>query len=140
MENERLVSDQFWQQQLKYIYYMIALCVTSIGFSIVITKDDVLGLIHIPLGLAIVFWSVCICLGLNFLNSNIVFLSKNKIFLEGHRKLSSPDKLKELNEAFDKEFKKMNKNSGLNKKIQHFSFYAGFLCFFIGHIIKMYFN
>lgn len=56
------------QQQERLVYYIIALCVTSIGFSIYQTTGHSLKWIQIPLALALLSWGLSIYCGLRFLN------------------------------------------------------------------------
>ena len=46
----------FRQQQEKYVYYLIALCVTSIGFSVYKTSGVPIKGIQIPLAVAVLSW------------------------------------------------------------------------------------
>jgi len=49
MDQQNDLQKQFRDKQEKYVYYLIALCVASIGFSITKTSGESLKWIQIPL-------------------------------------------------------------------------------------------
>ena len=53
------IIQNYSQKQEKYVYYLIALCVTAIGFSVQLTTGTELNYFHIPLGLALIFLVRC---------------------------------------------------------------------------------
>jgi len=67
MEEKKEIQRQFRQQQEKFVYYLIALSVTSIGFSIYKTTGQPLKWTQIPLGMSILCWGLSVFCGLRFL-------------------------------------------------------------------------
>ena len=59
MEEQKEIQKQFRQQQEKYVYYVIALCVAVIAFSIHKTTGKSLAWSQIPLAIAVLFWFDC---------------------------------------------------------------------------------
>jgi len=71
MSSQIEIQREHILQLQKFIYYLIALSVTAIGFSIINTKGETLKYIQIPLLISIISWSISIYLGLSFLSSSI---------------------------------------------------------------------
>src|SRR5690606_35025426 len=67
MKEQTEMRVQFRQQQEKFVYYLIALSVTSIGFSIYKTTGQPLKWTQIPLGMSILCWGLSVFCGLRFL-------------------------------------------------------------------------
>lgn len=136
MSTRETIINRFGQQQEKYVYYLIALSVTAIGFSIINTNDQQLTYSQIPLAFAILFWGYSIYSGLNFLQYIIGSLSVNKSYLDI---LNSDDpkkdeKAKNILEGLEKVSQKTKKLI----KFQNYFFYSGILSYLIWHIIEMY--
>lgn len=82
MEEQREILKQFRQQQEKYVYYIVALCVTSIGFSVIKTSGQTIKWSQIPLAIAVISWSISVYCGLTFLRYVISTLYANKVYLD----------------------------------------------------------
>ena len=67
MQEQLQLHKELREKQEKYAYYIIALCVTAIGFSVIRTTGQPLKLIQIPVALAVLCWAVSIYCGLNFI-------------------------------------------------------------------------
>lgn len=80
MEEQKEIQKQFRQQQEKYTYYVIALCVAAIGFSVHKTIGLPLKWIQIPLGVAVLFWGISIYCGLNFIRYTMHALRQQCLF------------------------------------------------------------
>jgi hypothetical protein len=96
-QNELL--NTFREQQQKYVYYLIALSVTAIGFSIVSTSGKPLRLSQIPVGLAVLSWGLSVYCGLTFVKYTISNLYSNSAYFDvllGKHPLTGahPDKIK----------------------------------------------
>ena len=61
----------------KYVYYVIALSVTCIGFSVVRTSGSNLQVTHLPLAGAVLCWGISIYCGLTILRKTVVYLLKD---------------------------------------------------------------
>ena len=60
------IQKEFREKQEKYVYYLIALSVSAIGFSVYKTENQSLAYSQIPLALAVLSWSISIFCGLKF--------------------------------------------------------------------------
>lgn len=144
-ENERLeFQKSFVERQQKFIYYIIALCVTAIGFSIHSTSGKELSYSQIPLGLAILLWSISIYWGFLSLKAIINYL---KNMNEGFERMLGSYKGMEfgdssyssLSETREYKFAQKEKaKSAFNFKVQEVSFLLGVLAFIIWHVLEMY--
>lgn len=81
MDEQKELRDSFRQQQERFVYYVIALSVTAIGFSIYTTTGQPLKWSQIPLGLSVVAWGLSIYCGLTFLRYAISTLFSNNTYL-----------------------------------------------------------
>ena len=128
------------QLQEKYIFYIVALCVSAIGFSIYCTIGKHLNLQQIPLGFAVISWAVSIFCGLHFVKWSIEVKRTN------FQEFDLPKIRLERGEQTYEYVKgiltdKKNKHSKLVIRmslIQEYSFYSGVLFFLIWHILEMY--
>jgi uncharacterized membrane protein YtjA (UPF0391 family) len=137
------IQKQFRQQQEKLVYYIIALSVSAIGFSIYKTTGQSLKVVQIPIGLAVICWSISIYCGLKFLKYVISNLYANNEYFEIKRGNNSdvgnhPDAI----EAGIKGYKAaMVINQNRMKrffKYQSLLFYIGIILFIIWHLLEMY--
>lgn len=137
------IQQEFREKQEKYVYYLIAISVLAIGFSIYKTENQSLSLSKIPLGLAVLSWSISIFLGLKFLKYVISSLYANNSYFDlikgrhpsvGLRTELITAGVEGLREA-------MQINEGRMKKCfswQGYLFYSGILLFIVWHILEMY--
>src|SRR6478735_3378267 len=79
-EHLKELRQEHRQQQQKYIYYIIALSVAAIAFSVNQTMVQSLRMEQIPLGFAVLCWGASIYLGLNYLQNYLIVLSKNSAY------------------------------------------------------------
>lgn len=145
MSNAQLeIQKQFRQQQEKLVYYIIALSVSAIGFSVFKTTGQNLKIIQIPLGLAIICWSISIFCGLKFLKYLISNLYANNEYLEiekgKHPEIgNNPDAIAAGIEGFKGA---MIINGNRMKRYFNFQnslFYVGIILFVTWHILEMYY-
>lgn len=73
-----VMTEHILNEQSKFMYYMIALAVTSIGYSVHISMDLKFVYMQIPLALAIICWGFSVYSGLTYL-SEINALAKQNI-------------------------------------------------------------
>ncbi len=143
MEEQREILKQFRQQQEKYVYYIVALCVTSIGFSIIKTSGQTIKWSQIPLAIAVISWSTSVYCGLTFLRYVISSLYANKVYLDItqglHPDFQTNPAIREA--AADGVMSAIQKNSNKTmqySKWQNWLFYFGIILFIIWHVIEMY--
>lgn len=127
------------QLQEKFVFYIIALNVAAIGFSVYLTLGKPLVLTQVPLGLAVLSWAVSIWFGMNYLKKLVDSKSVNfeMLKLEGSRTLINQSdyttKSNELMEEDQKIFLKIVQYL----KYHELLFYAGIVCFLFWHFLEM---
>lgn len=129
MEELKELRNQFREQQEKYVYYIIALAVTAIGFSVYKTTGQPLKLIQIPLGLSVLFWGISVFCGLKFIAYNISMLYTNYEYLQMIK--WQQDELKPIMES-------NIKSAGNFFNWQGRLFYLASILFLIWHFLEMY--
>lgn len=142
-EEKRELRKYFREQQEKYNYYIIALCVAAIGYSIHFTMGEALKWSQIPLGLAIVFWGVSIYCGLTFQKYVISSFYNNHDYLNIIDGKDDDVGKKSSNIEFAKNIMKetliKNEKKAINfSKWQNRLFFGGFISFLVWHILEMY--
>ncbi len=143
MDRQVEIQNEFRQQQIRLKYYIIALCVTSIGFSIYNTIGAKLQLTQIPLAIAVFSWGISIFLGFRFLNYSLSILYANNalfdVFNGLHPKVgNNPQNMQAasagINEAINENGERANKLSIWQERL----FYFGIIMYLTWHIIEMY--
>lgn len=74
MDQHKEVRDAYRERHLKLSYYLIALTVASLGFTINHTANQIMALHQIPMALGIVFWGISIYYGLKHLDVDLDIL------------------------------------------------------------------
>lgn len=142
-ENQKEVQRQFRQQQEKYVYYIIAISVSAIGFAIYKTSGQPLKLSQIPLGLSIISWGLSIFCGLRFIKYIISTLYANNAYFDvlagRHPKLGNhPEKIAAGVEGIKKAIEMNSETASNYSKWQERFFYSGIIFFITWHVIEMY--
>ncbi|MDR6967443.1 hypothetical protein J2X31_001454 [Flavobacterium arsenatis] len=137
------IQQEFRDKQEKYVYYLIALSVSAIGFSIHKTENHSLAYSQIPLALAVMCWSVSIICGLKFLKYVISNLYANNDYYEitkgRHPSIGNDqDLIKRGIESFHEAMKVNSKAMKRYFKFNQYLFYFGIILFIVWHIIEMY--
>ncbi|AOW16724.1 hypothetical protein LPB03_04250 [Polaribacter vadi] len=144
--NERFeLQKQFRQKQEKYVYYVIALSVASIGFVVNQTNEESLNFYQIPAGLAILSWGYSVYCGLSFMKYIISTLFANDTYLailEGNHPEIGKDSIKqELAAKGTMEAIKFNSKTAMKlSKSQNLFFITGMILFLIWHLLEMFNN
>ncbi|WP_375324528.1 hypothetical protein [Flagellimonas sp. GZD32] len=143
MEVQKEIQRQFRQQQEKFVYYMIALSVTAIGFSIYKTTGLQLKWSQIPLGLAILFWGVSVFCGLRFLKYVISTLYANNAYFDIMQGRDTeigthPKKIEAATKGVKQAMESNSNRASAYSKWQERLFYLGIILFLLWHIIEMY--
>jgi len=145
MEVQKEIREQFRAQQGKLTYYIIALCIAAIGFSIHTTSSDHLGWSHLPIAIAVLCWGGSAYCGLRFMKTVVNILHNNVSYFEvkegknpivGNKPENIALGIKILLEGVASE---SGKSVGLGKW-QHRLFYFGVIFFVTWHVIRMYYN
>lgn len=142
-ENQKEIQRQFRQQQEKYVYYILALTVSAIGFAIYKTSGLPLKFSQIPLGLSVVSWGVSIFCGLKFIKYTISNLYANNAYFDilagRHPDLGNiPWKMEAGAEGIKQAMESNGKTAGKYFNWQGRLFYAGIVLFILWHVIEMY--
>jgi hypothetical protein len=111
------LAQNFRQSQEKYVYYIVALNITAIGFVAHQTYDEKLRISLWILLPSIVLWLYSAYNGLEFLKLNISTLFANHKYLESEQSLESyGESKKEIKEALSEIKVCMEDNSETAKK------------------------
>lgn len=145
MEEQKEIQKQFRQDQEKYVYYIIALCVAAIGFSVHETIGASLKLNQIPLGFAVCSWALCVFYGLRFLEKRLEILFDNNQYfeiLQGRDEVAGnhPEKIIIGANVMKNIMKENSPIASKYFKNQKRYFFLGFISFMVWHIIVMYKN
>jgi hypothetical protein len=140
-EIQKELRLQFRQQQEKFVYYIIALSVSAIAFSIYRTNGEHLKFTQIPLALAVLSWGISIYCGISFLKYSISILYNNNTYYEIKFDQTENPELKNIKlEAMKEGILESVETSSRYFKWQGRLFYSGMILFIVWHITEMYFN
>jgi hypothetical protein len=132
------LAQQRTTQQGKLVYYLIALSVAAIGFSVTQTINDHLSYSHIIVGISVLCWSGSVFCGLQFIKVLIRTGAINIRYLreqEGRKEKNTDYRESEI--RYRKEIEEVNKRSEPAFNWQHYLFYLGLASFIAWHIIRM---
>ncbi len=143
MDEQKELRDNFRQQQERYVYYIIALSVTAIGFSIYTTTGKSLRWSQVPLGISVLAWGLSIYFGLTFLKYVISTLFANNTYFDIIKGQfpevgSDPERIKGATKGIKTV---INSNVRTAEKLfawQQRLFYIGVVSFIIWHVTEMY--
>ncbi len=145
MDNQQAQLDiqkQLRERQDKFVYYLIALCVAAIGFSVTQTVGQKFEYLHYLLGTALLCWVISIFCGFQFQQIVMKGLFANNQYFDtigGHLEGVEPSALVDevakniLREKRDN----YSKRSQRNFILQQYLFYAGLILFLAWHVIQM---
>lgn len=140
MTNDELhkeARESYRAQHIKYTYYIIALSVAAIAFSVHQTFELKLKITQIPLGLAMFCWIFSIYYGLSFLQGNLKLLADNILLFETLKQLPYTMENQEVSKLFLETLGPLSKKNEKKPKIQLYSFYIGTIFFIIWRVIEM---
>lgn len=130
------------EQQYKYAYYIIALCVAAIGFVVTQTVGKPIKYVQIPLAGAVMAWCISIFCGLKFIQYQISGLYNNvellKI-LDGTSELISnkPHLIPYAKELMVDTIEKNGVKASKLANWQDRCFYIGISLFIVWHVLEM---
>lgn len=127
----------------KHAYYVIALCVASIGFSVSQTMDSRMSASLIPLGAAVALFSVSILFGFGLIRCMTKGLALDIILKKiaaGQDMLAGRDPyiMKEMYDKEAKNYTKLSNQATRNLNGQKWCFYLGVLTFIGWRVYEMY--
>jgi hypothetical protein len=136
------IREAFRNQQQKYIYYLIALNVACIGFSVNITSGVALHYSHILLGIAIILWSISIFFGVKFIQLANSLLYENYEYLmisKGEHEVvkDKPNMIEYASQKYKEGMIEKSSKSDIYYKWQYRLLAAGAIFFFAWRIFDM---
>jgi hypothetical protein len=140
MTNDELYKEAreaFREQAHKYTYYLIALCVACIAFSVHQTMGLKMKLTQIPLGAAVICWIFSIYQGLTYLQGVIKLLSDNLTIFEVLKQNPTTMTTPEVSQMFIEILGPMSKKNEKKPRLQVYSFYLGTIFFIAWRIVEM---
>lgn len=143
MNTQEEIVKQFREQQQKYAYYIIALCVAGIGFALQKTSGLGLSKTQLPLAGAVMFWGASIYCGLRFLNLQAAALYSNAALfdvMEGRHPITgnNPEYIKIAYKTIMEGIEKKSTKTMRLAKWQNRLFYFGILSFVAWRVWEMY--
>lgn len=139
--SKRETESQFTQMQDKYIYYIGALSVTSIGFAVQQTLGQPITYSFIPLALAIISWGISIYKGLKFIELKLNTLYNQRTYYQ--LVIENEARIEQISRIFENNTSKPLKSAKINFKQSFIFFILGCTLFIIWRIVDMtliYFN
>lgn len=124
----------FREQQQKYCYYVIALCVAAIGFSVHKTMGLSISKSQIPLGIAVLSWGFSVWCGLRYLglmtaslftNIGLVDVQEGKSEITGRDPAKIKIGVETLTRSLDETSNKTMRLASWQDKL----FFIGIICF-----------
>ena len=142
-DQKTILVQEFRQHQSKYVYYIIALCVTGIGFAIQKTNGQPLRYTQISLGLSVMTFSISIYCGIRFMHyvMNALYINAELIDVsEGRHHLTEmhPEKIKIGEEVLTGIINNSSTVTERAFKLQYRLFYLGIMFFVIWQVWEMY--
>jgi|GEM_PF-849051 hypothetical protein len=142
MDAKNQIANEHRNLQSKYIYYLIALAVACVGYSIHSSANDILATRHIILGMAVLAWIASVVCGLIFLKYALSMLYDNFTLFrirDGEEELtgSDPYKIQVGIEAVKELIEEKQKSSMRFARWQEYLLGLGGLSYLGWHIISM---
>ncbi|SRR5258707_10213792 len=137
------LSNKRKEQQIKYVYYLIALCVSAIGYSIYRTVGHSFNFLLILWGLPLISWGVSTYFGLLFLRKSIHHIDDDMMLVQHLRALRNNLELEAkqfaLKGVAESEIKLVQNLITERKhfKYQTILFFTGIALFIFWHLAEM---
>lgn len=141
-ENGRQIHNQLRSAQDKYVYFLLAVAASAIAFTAQITKDSVFSNALIPLGVAVIFWSLsfyCGCRNIQYTNSNM-FANFELLKVEAGEHPEVLQNQQYIQLASDGIRQAMESNSGILSSYGFWQFrflVLGSVSFIVWHLLEM---
>ncbi|WP_256013123.1 hypothetical protein [Desertivirga xinjiangensis] len=142
MDTRDTLVSEFRTHQQTYIYYLIGLCVASIGFSVNLTIGQKLSFVHIPLGISIILWGISIFCGLRFMQwvGSSLYANINLLDVRAGIHKDTGNHIQKKAIAEDVITGILEKNSDTVSRLQSWQnicFYSGVIFFLIWRVLDM---
>lgn len=145
IEIQKHVDTQLKNSTEKFSYYIIALCVSCIGFTVYQTKEEIINVTTSFVLIAVIFWFHSIYSGLSYIKHQQHGLFLSFTSYENYRNVfiyskNNVSRKKEISDNIEKELTRISNASIKAYKYQLNSFFIGVIFFFIWHVYQMYVN
>ena len=141
-EDSRQIHNQLRAAQDKYVYFLLAVSASAIAFTAQITKESVFSYNLIPLGFAVIVWSLsfyCGCRNIQYTNSNL-FANFDLIKVEAGKHPEVPNNQMYMQAASDGIKQAMTSNNGILSSYGFWQFrflVLGAVSFMVWHLMEM---
>jgi hypothetical protein len=142
-EIQQQIIKEHKERQEKFVYYLIALAVSCLGFAVYNTLDAKLKLIQIPLGLAVLSWGISVFCGIKFLKVALALLYDNSRYFDVKNGQDSeignePASISYALSIMKPILEKKAKGTSVYFDWQIRLFYAGIMFFIVWRVLEMY--
>jgi hypothetical protein len=142
MNQRDSLIETYRSQQEKYNYYIIAIAVACIGFSVNLTLKHKLVWLDVTLGVAIISWLTSVYCGLRVILFHLSAIYANIALIDvqkGVHEISGnhPEKIQIGIDTLKKVIEDQSNNVSKLGKIQRYCLYSGIIMFIIWRVIDM---
>lgn len=142
-ENLREIYRTLQNAQDKYIYFILATTIASVGFTITQTQDIIFSLSLIPLGISILCWGFSFffgCRNREYYNSTLYAnYELLKVQMGDHPELgNNPQMIQAASKGITKAIEDNSNKVNRLGKLQVKTFIMGALFYLVWHILEMY--
>lgn len=121
------INNLLHQNQSQFVYLLLAIDISAIGFAINRTIDIQPNWKELLLGLALLCWGISFLCGCSFIEiKSKVFIGNLKMFDQPHKRRYSKEGLDKISE----------RGVGKYKRLKYY-LYSGIILFLIWHLIKI---
>jgi hypothetical protein len=113
---------------VKHSYYVLSVTASCIAFSLYQTRNDVISIHHIPLGLAIISWGLSFYFGCKYIQGTAELMRQNYFLLTKSRTMSI-----NIEQMLQPYIKRVSKSNNLQFRLLLF----GAVLFITWHILMM---
>lgn len=143
MEKQKELRTHYREQHERFVYYIVALSVTSIGFAVYKTTGLPLRYSQIPLGIAVLSWGLSIYCGFRGITQVMHVTFVNNAFfdvIQGQHPLSGthPEKIQIGVNTLTRIMNEGSENASKYFHRQTTLFYVGVIAFLTWHVYEMY--
>ncbi len=144
MSKEKILAlhQQHRDGQSKYVYFLLAVSASAIGFSVQKTTGSVFLWQQLPLGFAVSFWSLSFYFGCRHIKSTQVALAANLNYLKvAAAAAESYETENKHQEAIDFHISEMQSSGSKARDTEKYQFgflVTGFISFLAWHLLVMF--
>lgn len=140
-EAEKNLSKHYNTSNERYIYFLLAVSASAIGYAMTQLQKEPFNLNHIAFFLSVSLWSLSFLAGLKLINTTNQFIFHNINYLSFERKFGSHPSLipviKEAEKGLLQNNSKTNKTIKIYRSIQHATLLMGAVSYISWHALTM---